>query len=266
VDPFTRWIELCAVTDLESATTAQTLYDSIIYRHGAPCELQTDGHKTFEGPSMQQLYARFAIDHHVTVAYHPQSNGVAERRNRDVMHALRAYVGNNFTTWDEFVMPVQWHANTSFNRSIGQTPYQARYGHKGRTAIAAQAGALSGISKLEQLASAIAATQELAVARVLEATRREKEAYEAGRTAITYVPGEYVLVRRAEPENKLATAWRGPYVVKEHVGENVCLLADVLLDNEIKVHVTRMRPFSMERTSVDAEAARMLRSGLVRTS
>jgi hypothetical protein len=33
------------------------------YRHGAPCELQTDGHKTFEGPSMQQLYARFPIEH-----------------------------------------------------------------------------------------------------------------------------------------------------------------------------------------------------------
>jgi hypothetical protein len=73
---------------------ATTLYDSIIYCHGVPCELQSDGHKTFEGPSMRQLYARFPIDHHVIVSYHPRSNDVAERRTKDVMHALRAYVGH----------------------------------------------------------------------------------------------------------------------------------------------------------------------------
>jgi hypothetical protein len=83
-------------------------------------------------------------------------------------------------------------------------------------------------------------------------------------------------------------AW--PVRRKEQAGEDVCRLADVLLDNvcrladvllgnEIKMHVMRMGPFSMartsvdavhvtrmrhfprERTSVDAEAARMAPEG-----
>jgi hypothetical protein len=93
------------------------------------------------------------------------------------------------------------------------------------------------------------------------AAAREKEAYDAKREVITYVPGEYVLVRRAEPENQLATVWRGPYRVRAQVGDNVYEVEDALLENVVKVHVSRMRLFSMERTTVAAEAVRMVPEG-----
>jgi hypothetical protein len=261
VDPLTHYVELAAQPDCGGETTAETVHKHVIWRHGAPAEIQTDGATGFDGEHMRDLYDEYSVEHHVTIAYHPQSNGLAERKNRDIMNALRAYTGKNYSTWDEYLPRVQWHINTAINKSINMSPYQALHGHAPRTVTSATTGQATGITSLEALAAAIMRSQELALRNGRLAQQKAKAAYDAKRALVEYSVGEHVLVHRAERENKLAVTWQGPYVIKSKAGPNAYEVADVLLGNAVTVHVTRMRPFSMERTDADAEAVRMLPEG-----
>jgi transposase InsO family protein len=261
VDPFTRWVELEAIPDIESATTANTLRNALIWRHGAPAELQTDGHLTFEGTAMNDLYDEYAIEHHTTTAYHPQSNGVAERKNKDIMNLLRILTGKNYSTWDKHLARVQWHINTNVNRTIGMSPFKASFGYEPRTATPAATGQTSDITTLDKLAGAIYNSQRIALGNAQAAAQKVKQAYDAKRAHVEYTPGEYVLAHRADREHKLANTWQGPYTIKTKIRDNVYELADVLLDNTVQLHVSRIRPYNIERSSVDEEVLNMLPEG-----
>jgi hypothetical protein len=262
VDSLTRWVELVPVKDLESATTAAAL-SQFIYRHGAPAEFQTDGHATFSGPAMQKLYESKSIHHHVSLAYHPQSQGITERCNQEVMRHLRAIVGTAYSTWDTTLPAVQSYINNTTNRSIGMSPYRARHGYDAKTAVSALTGVTPSLQSLSDLADAIRLSQAEALDAIVTAQETEIKAYNATHTPISYAVGDYCIVRREEREHKLQTVWRGLFRVAAKVSDNVYTLEDLRIPgSSINVHVTRMRRYRMERSTIDAELARLAPEGL----
>jgi hypothetical protein len=262
VDSLTRWTELYAVPDLEAKTTAAALRD-LFYRHGAPSELQTDGHATFNGPETRELYLGKGVEHHVTTPYHPQANGLVERRNALVMQHLRAAVGSNYSQWDKALPEIQSYLNTTVTRGIGMTPYRARHGYDVATSVGHITGVCTKITALPDLAAAIKLSQLEALDATAQAQAREAEAYAESHTPVSFNDGDYVIVRRAEREHKLATVWRGLYRVLSKRNDNTYTLTDISLPGSTyDVHVTRMRLFDMARTGLTEELARLAPEGM----
>jgi transposase InsO family protein len=77
-----RWVEARAVKDCSETTkTGFILYD-IINRFGFPKILLSDQGTHFINKTVEALTAKFAVHHHKSTPYHPQSNGTVESFNK----------------------------------------------------------------------------------------------------------------------------------------------------------------------------------------
>ena len=63
-----------------------------------------------------------------STAYHPQLDGQAERVNQVIEDMLRAYCMCEPIKWTRYLYLVEFAYNTSFQRTIGMSPFKALYG------------------------------------------------------------------------------------------------------------------------------------------
>ena len=62
---------------------------------GVPKEIRSDGGSQFTSKLATDLPSLLRYKHLVVVAYHPQANGIVERRIKEVMNHLRALESNS---------------------------------------------------------------------------------------------------------------------------------------------------------------------------
>ena len=53
--------------------------NNILFRHGCPARIQTDGGLPYVSEAIWHFFQQWDIVHTVLAAYHPESNGMAER-------------------------------------------------------------------------------------------------------------------------------------------------------------------------------------------
>ena len=70
------------------------------------------------------------FEHLIVVAYHPQANGIVERRMKEVMIHLRALAYGNQVRdfWSQYLPLVQQILNDTFDGSIGTQPARIIFG------------------------------------------------------------------------------------------------------------------------------------------
>jgi transposase InsO family protein len=68
------------------------------------------------------------IEHRVSTAYHPQTNGQAETSNRQLKSTLNKTIEKGGKDWSKKLDGALWAYRTTFKTSIGMTPYQFVYG------------------------------------------------------------------------------------------------------------------------------------------
>jgi transposase InsO family protein len=68
------------------------------------------------------------IEHRVSTAYHPQTNGQAETSNRQLKSILNKTIEKGGKDWSKKLDGALWAYRTAFKTPIGMTPYQFVYG------------------------------------------------------------------------------------------------------------------------------------------
>ena len=76
IDHFTRWIECKWVNAQTTKAVEQFIKEYIIYRHGCPQRIQSDGGSVYVAKAILGFYESYNIKPTVTAAYHPESNGM----------------------------------------------------------------------------------------------------------------------------------------------------------------------------------------------
>ena len=69
-------------------------------RMGCPETLITDQGREFVNELSFELYSITNTEHHITSAYHPQSNGLTERFNQTLSSSLAKKTDEDHTDWD----------------------------------------------------------------------------------------------------------------------------------------------------------------------
>jgi hypothetical protein len=95
---------------------------------GCPKTLLTDRDPRFTAQYFQDWSKTQGIQHTLSTAYHPQTDGLTERYNRVLEDLLRAYIGPNLDDWDTLLPQAQFAINNSYNESTQSTPFYLNYG------------------------------------------------------------------------------------------------------------------------------------------
>jgi hypothetical protein len=91
VEHFSKWFEIMPIKDKAPTTTRDAFVAAVLTRFGSPAEIVTDRGGEFESEFAQTLSERF-IDHITTSAYHPQSDGLAERLVQTMKYGLKKHI------------------------------------------------------------------------------------------------------------------------------------------------------------------------------
>ncbi len=104
-DYFTKWPEAAAIPSKEASVVANFLF-TLITRHGSPAIIQSDQGREFVNELNRHLFELTGVEHRISAAYHPQTNGLDERFNQTLVNALTKLTGEKPEEWDQYIDPV----------------------------------------------------------------------------------------------------------------------------------------------------------------
>jgi hypothetical protein len=87
-----------------------------------------DGGTHFTGKNFKNCLSKLGIEHRVSTAYHPQTNGQAETLNRKLKSILNRTINKEGKDWSKKFDRALWAYRTAFKTHIGMNPYQFVYG------------------------------------------------------------------------------------------------------------------------------------------
>ena len=129
-DLATRWCEVYPIPNQTSLTLAKVFVQNICARFGPPRTILTDRGSPFLSDLIRAIYKRLQVQHHIASAYHPQTNGVAERAHAVFQKSLAKFVDFQHNDWDELI-PYVLHAYLTTPHAItGFSPYYLVHGQE----------------------------------------------------------------------------------------------------------------------------------------
>ena len=129
IEHISKWVDLIPMPSKEATSTSYAFLHNVIGRFGAMAECVTDQGREFLG-EFQTLLARCLIDHRMTSANHPQSDGLSERLVQVVKRGLEKYVASGAYDKEDWDMALPWIAlgyRCSIQASTGFSPYQMMF-------------------------------------------------------------------------------------------------------------------------------------------
>ena len=126
VDAYTKFLQLAALQSKEMREVSQAFYTNWISTFGPCSNVISDLGREFHNSLWNTMTNNLGITHRFTSAYHPQSNGNAERQVRTVLEYVRKYVNQN--EWVGLLSNIQFAHNTVPSSATKYSPYEAVFG------------------------------------------------------------------------------------------------------------------------------------------
>jgi len=272
IDPFTHWVRLGAMKSLEAVPTAELVYSRVFLEHGLPLVLSSDNGTQFVNKVIDELLQILAVKHHTIIPYHPQSNGVIERTNQEILRHLRLLVIDldARNKWSFYLPMIEYILNHTVQSSTNFTPYAMMYGRDEADvrdplkpiSLLVQQNRLPELLIEEEEEEVVdyvrTLTHRLAVIQNCARRAQEKVLNKRAKQIepTTYELGSYVLLTRVHDDKprKLAPRLLGPFkVIAHHPGQVLYKLQSLVDPSDVReVHTERMRSFLGEGLSLEA--------------
>ena len=235
VDHLSRF---CALAALQNKT-ADEVADSIVKICAFldfPKIVLSDHGTEFKNATMAALAKYHGFDNHYTAVYHPASNGLFERKNRDVVTTIRATIEILHEEWDRCLPAVQLALNTSYHRAIGDSPYFVMFGKdKLRPKLTFK------LPRSYDPDLRFALTQIIydKVSEELKKSQEEYRRYRENKVTKNKEPltvGARVFIKNLKRKSKLDPLWIGPMRINKNVGAAQYELIDLRTGRKFHRH------------------------------
>lgn len=127
VDRLSKFIHFLALKHPFSAKTVAAKFIQVVRLHRFPRSIVSDRDKVFISHFWTELFKVQGTKLKRSTSYHPQTDGQTEIVNKCVKHYLRCFCCEKPKKWSQWIGAEYWY-NTTFQISIGITPFQAVYG------------------------------------------------------------------------------------------------------------------------------------------
>jgi hypothetical protein len=123
-----KWVEAMPYRKASTEESIAMIKSMIFACFGTLRILISDGGTHFTGKNFKKCLSKLEIEHRVSTAYHPQTNGQAETSNRQLKSILNKTIEKGGKDWSKKLDGALWAYRTAFKTPIGMTPYQFVYG------------------------------------------------------------------------------------------------------------------------------------------
>jgi hypothetical protein len=132
--PLTKYSHFIPCKDTDTSYDISREFVNTIFRlHGSPEVLITDRDPFFISHIWKSFTSAHFIDHRLSTAYHPQTDGQTERTNRTLEQLIRGFINYSQDNWFYLLPKLQFAFNNSPNSSTRTTPFYALYHYHPRT-------------------------------------------------------------------------------------------------------------------------------------
>jgi transposase InsO family protein len=128
VDYVSKWVESMPCRKASTEESITMIKSMIFPCFGTPRILISDGGTHFTGSNFKKFLSKLGIEHRVSTAYHPQTNGQAKTSNRQLKSILNKTIEKGGKDWSKKLDRALCAYRTKFKTPIGMTPYQFVYG------------------------------------------------------------------------------------------------------------------------------------------
>ena len=254
VDAYSGFTMAKSIKKPNAENTMEVLVNQWISNYGVPHELISDGGSEFRNNMFKETCDKLNIRHIITSPLHSRSNGLAERKIRQVVEFLRLYTqegerGEN--EWDLLLPSFTWITNM-VKSSRGFSPYFLVFNREPKFPIAQIPGYFSYAETsladkfriLGKISKDVLDSQELHfLANKLQHDKRARD--------LCLKPGDKVFVDMQKGQNrKLDMKFAGPYLVLENFLDHV-IIKEPFTTKTIKVHKDRIKLGSIRDQCTD---------------
>lgn len=131
VDQLTKYCHLGSLlASYSTSLVVEHFIKQIIQLHGIPKTIVSDWDRVFLNKFWNKIFVKSGTTLKTSTAYHPESDGQSEIVNKTIEQYLRSTIHENPQIWIDLLPWAELWYNTSFQHSIGMTPFQALYRRK----------------------------------------------------------------------------------------------------------------------------------------
>eukprot|EP01116_Phalansterium_solitarium_P015395 TRINITY_DN339_c0_g1_i2.p1 TRINITY_DN339_c0_g1~~TRINITY_DN339_c0_g1_i2.p1 ORF type:complete len:947 (-),score=63.67 TRINITY_DN339_c0_g1_i2:465-3221(-) len=251
-DHFSKYAFATPIPSKEAVEVARFVL-RIIREYGTPEILQSDQGREFNNQLLAELAKAFQIDHRVSSAYHPQTNGITERFNQTLEKKLRSKMVTS-NDWDEHVADIVAAYNSTEHASTKVSPFEAMFLRKYRS--------LSGLivdpghirtedglpvdSKAEDFETTFSRLKEMrlkvdaaSAVNIAKAQARNKADYDRRHEPPKFQVGDMVLVENSRKRDRKGDKLGRPYLGPDVGGEGTYTVDEVCDKGMVKLKNSR---------------------------
>uniref|UniRef100_A0A1A8VFT9 Gypsy retrotransposon integrase-like protein 1 n=1 Tax=Nothobranchius furzeri TaxID=105023 RepID=A0A1A8VFT9_NOTFU len=256
---FPEAIPLASITT-KSVIRALTNFFSLF---GLPRVLQTDQGSNFKSELFKKVTQTLGIQHVMSSAYHPESQGALERWHQTLKSMLRKYCYSSKEQWDEGLPFLLFASREASQESLGFSPSQLVFGHSPRGPLQAlkenflqtESAKKVNVNKyVKSFRSRLHLANEVARKHLQEAQVNMKAHFDKKASLREFQPGDQVLMLKPVTGDSLSVRFDGPFVVSGKVSENTYKINTPGRKHSVRVcHGNLLKPYLSPTQEVSGE-------------
>jgi hypothetical protein len=223
VDRLTKYAHLIPIRQTMKAKAFAHLFVKHIFaNHGLPNQIISDRGSVWNNRFWRHVCQRLQVRHHMSTAYHPQTDGQTERMNKVMTEVLRSYASANDQDWDKWLPLVQFAINNSWQESIKTTPFYLNTGGHPQTPVLVKMP--NEVPEAKEFAKHIDQVVERAKQAMKAAQDKQRASTNRRKRDVTYDLGDLVMLRskhlrfQTPGPRKLLPKFVGPFKVTQTRG------------------------------------------------